>query len=156
MEEASRELETVTREPAPGMVGICARELLPDAWPLVREWLEAALMSAAQHEWTIADVCERVATGQDLLLLMGPPDGRPVAAAVVTKSSNPHGLPYIGIVCCGGSHMETWLAPLLEACKAIARTEGAKEVVALGRPGWVKALKPLGIKHRASIFSVEV
>jgi hypothetical protein len=154
MEENSGNVET--REAPPAIVGICAPEHFVQAWQISREWLEAALASNAQHEWTIEEVGERIMRGEWLLLLMGPSEGLPVAAAVVCRNSNPLGVPYIGIVCCGGSQMETWLVPLLDACKVLARSEGCKEVVALGRVGWVKVLAPYGIKHRASIFSVEV
>lgn len=155
MEEDNGGVGTVT-EPVAGFVGLCPYEQLPQAWPLVREYIQAALAAAAQHEVTIEHVEKHLGTGEYCLLLMQDGQGVICGGAVLTKSKRPDGQVYVGTIAVGGAHLDRWSDALAEAFKTVARAVGASEILMLGRPGWRRALAKYGVRERGVILSYEV
>jgi hypothetical protein len=130
-------------------------ELVDSAWPRVRSWFVGALAMSVQHELTIDELYEGARAGEFLILLMEVGD-EIVAAAAVMQSTRPDSRPYLALVCCGGSEIDRWISELVEACKKIARAGGIDQIVVCGRPGWVRALRPFGLAHRASILTLDL
>jgi hypothetical protein len=143
------------REPV-ARVAAVPRHLLDEAWPIVHEWLEAALAYAVQHEMPIGEVWASLCSGEMLLLVMEC-EGAVVAAAVVQQGIRPQdGRPYIALVCCGGSQVERWLGELVAACKQLAVAAGAPQIIVLGRTGWAPLLKRHGLKQRLALMTLDL
>jgi len=142
---------------APGRIAAVPVELLPRAWPIVVEWLEAALAYAVQHELPIDEVWEALCKGEMLLLVMEDGAGTICAAAVLTQGYRPQDhRPYVALVCCGGSGLEQWLPQLVDAIVKIARAAGAPQIIVLGRPAWIKLLQPFGLKQRLALMTLDL
>jgi hypothetical protein len=131
-------------------------ELVDAAWPRVRDWFAGALAMSVQHELTVDEIYCGARTGEYLILLMEDGEGEIVAAAAVMQSTRPDGRPYLALLCCGGSEIDRWISDLVDACKRIARAGGIDQIVVVGRPGWVRALRPFGLAHRASILVLDL
>jgi len=155
MEEAGRDVKR-------WRAGIVPMVDVPQAWPLVAEWVEASLAHSVQHEWTPGDVFASCVRGEYLMLLIG--DARaPVwgpdalsGVAILCQNSNPEGQPYTGLICCGGRQVESWLEELWRVTVGIAAAAGTTKIIAVGRPGWKKILYPLGARERATIVAYEL
>lgn len=159
MEEAlngAAVLEELEIERAPSSrVAAVPLELVDKAWPKVRDWFAGALAMSVQHELTTDEIYCGARAGEYLILLMEV-DDEIAAAAAVMQSTRPDGRPYLALLCCGGSEIDRWIADLVEACKKIARAGGIDQIVVVGRPGWVRALRPFGLAHRASILTLDL
>lgn len=158
MEEASGDVK-VTRGPA-YHVGLVKREALPLAWGIVREWIEAALAHSAQHELSVDDVWAGLCDDEYSLLLMGEANeegepGPPQACAVLTIAMNPRKR-YLGMIAVGGGQLDTWLPGLFETCKRIAVQAGCEQIVAMGRPGWRRIMRPWRVHERATVLTYEL
>jgi len=147
---------TEERVDSPGMVGLVAYHDLPKAWPLVREYIVAALAAAAQHELTIEYIEDNLRKGEYVLMVMQAGDGTICGGCILTKSTRADGSTYMGAIAVGGQHLERWDEALAEAFKTVARAVGAAEIVMVGRPGWRRALSKFGVRERAVILSYEV
>jgi hypothetical protein len=149
------EVESV-RVPPAARVAAVPRHLLNEAWPIVHDWLEAALAYAVQHEMPIDEVWQSLCTGEMLLLVIEA-EGAIVAAAVVQQGFRPQDhRPYIALVCCGGSQVEKWLSELVDACKQLAHAAGAPQIIVLGRTGWAPLLKRHGLKQRLALMTLDL
>lgn len=148
---------TEERSAVPGIVGIVAPEILPQAWPLLREYIQAALAISAQHEISIEYVEHHLfKSGEFLLLCMQDGAGVVCGGAVITKSRRQDGVPYLSVVAVGGRNLDAWLDELARACIEVAKAIGAAEIVMVARTGWKRALQQWGVRERASILSYEV
>lgn len=142
--------------------GIVPMVDIPQAWPLVAEWVEAALAHSVQHEWTSGDVFACCVRGEYLMLLIGDakapvwgPDAL-TGVAILCQNSNPQGEPYTGLICCAGRKVETWLDALWRTVIGIAAASGTRKVIAVGRPGWKKILHAHGARERATIVAYDL
>jgi hypothetical protein len=136
---------------------ICAvpRELVPRFWPMVRQWVAASLEHSVMHELHSDEVYWSCYEGSYLLLVMRS-SGQVRGCAVLAKSTDPQGRPYLGLICCGGERVEEWLSVLVAACKLVALEHGAREIVVMGRPGWQRLLKPHGLRLRGVILVLDL
>lgn len=149
MEEVSRDVER-------GRVAACPVEMLPQAWPIVRDWLEAALAHAAQHEMHIDEVRDRIAAG-DMLLLLLESEGEVKAAAVLEQGFRAFDHEkYVALVACGGTMLDDWISPLVDACVKVGRAIGAVQIIVLGRNGWERILRRYGLRKRLTLMTLEI
>lgn len=143
------ELEGAELEMAVGIVPV---SILTSVWPKVCHWIDAALQTSAQHEYTPGIVYRELELGRMMLLAVHEPvSGRVHGAAVIARGTSHHG-EYIGLVCCGGEGVTSWLHLMVESVKRIARESRAKRIVILGRPGWQKLLEEHGTRVHSLIL----
>lgn len=77
-------------------------------------------------------------------------------ACAVLEIRQLSGGPALSVVALGGHYMPRWLPAFVEFLKALARDQGCTRVLAIGRNGWVKALKREGFTWRMSALTVDV
>jgi hypothetical protein len=160
MEEASGDLNIQTPQSVPGpmsFVGVCNDEGLQVAWPRVREWIDAALAHSLQDALSLADVEQRLASREYLLVIVAEPaqgsDGHQLTGAAVLSIERNLGRPSaVMVLACGGRRMDGWLGELVEAVRKIAIAAGVERIILIGRPGWQRVLKGFKVEHRASVL----
>jgi len=64
---------------------------------------------------------------------------RKVAAVIVTEIKQYPRRRALEMIFAGGSNMEMWIKPLIEAIDRHARETGCQCITTLGRPGWLRA-----------------
>lgn len=143
-------------------VGLVEARRIDEAWPYVREWIEDAFSYSVHHEMTLDELYIDIRQGRSLLLVIGTPGGHPqrqsklYGTAVLNFSRMPDRPAQVQMVACGGIEVESWLGALFQTVEKIAQDAGAGRIVALGRPGWVRLMRPYGVKQNAAVFSVDV
>lgn len=112
------------------IVGAVADPLKWDRWPEAEALLEPARARGGFPSVIEPDeVLFAVTDGDDLLA---------VATAWLSVEK------YVEVKLIGGRDFRRWLGKLHEVIGAAARDAGATRLIAIGRGGWAKSLKPLG------------
>jgi hypothetical protein len=142
------------------VVGLVSREAVQDAWVLVREWVCDAFAHSVHREHTPSEVYARLVDGRYSMLLIGRVDGpidqRRRGVALVELNHGADGGRQLAMVAVGGVGIDEWLEHLFSVVVKMAADLGAVRVVAMGRPGWVRTMRRLGVVHRASVFGYEL
>lgn len=128
-------------------------------WPGVVDFIEAAMAHSLQHELTMPELLASLARDERwLMLAFGHAEGGAVlvGALVLQLGNAPSGQRSLVILTAGGVGVEAWVGQATRACVEMARAGGLVELQAVGRPGWAKVLKPYGVEHRASIYTIKV
>jgi hypothetical protein len=124
-------------------------------WPRVSHWIDDALHQSVMHELPLDEVYTGCKDGSYLLLAVRLGNDL-TGCAVMAASTDPQGRPYLAVICCGGERVQRWLSLLVRTCRLLAAEMGAREIVALGRPGWRPLLAGLGCKLRAVVMVLDV
>lgn len=140
---------------------ICLRlvgpEWLPAVWGKLADYMEAALAHSCQYEWTGAELYRRLVEGEFRLMAVFRSVGAyEIIGGVVCSRGVRDGRPYLAVVCCGGRDMDDWIDDAVAGWFALARSEGADEIVVMGRQGWLRRLARHGLKQRAVIAAAPV
>ena len=124
-------------------------------WQRVSHWIENALHRSVMHELSLAEVYQGCKDGTYLLLAVRLGDEL-TGSVVVAASTDPTGRPYLGVICCGGEHLERWMGLLVPTCRLVAAQVGAREIVMMGRPGWRPYLAAQGARLRAVVMVLDI
>jgi hypothetical protein len=127
-------------------------ESLARWWPYVRDYLADALRHSVQHEWTVDEVHDRIATGEFLLALVLR-DAAVIGAQVFARGTDAQGRRYVGMVCCGGFDLDEWLPGLVALSKKLCELHEAERIVIFGRRGWERTLYAHGLRVEAVVLA---
>lgn len=58
----------------------------------------------------------------------------------------------LAILLCGGVKMNLWLDDLIAKLKDVSRRHGIQKIETIGRPGWIRALRPHGFIEKPVYF----
>ncbi len=161
--------EALAPAPAPAAAGAADdREVMvvaPDAidrlWPILAPYIQRGLdYGFDAYE---LDECRRRLRGAPgaqprlvAVCIMAPGEQLPLAVLTLELST----VQGIGRVChyvtAGGAEMETWAAWLDPIMVRVAAEQGAEYLTTKGRPGWARALRPLGYQHLYTICGKKV
>jgi hypothetical protein len=126
-------------------------------WPRVSEWIEAALAASVIRDVPAGHLAQALRDGVSQMLLIADPDAQTLIGAMIFTPEQLHsGERVIAMQACGGERVEDWVGGALRVVCRVAEGAGCTHVLALGRPGWVKYLRPLGVRRRATVFEVPV
>jgi hypothetical protein len=148
-------------DPGDGViVGLVNRERVELVWPEVEGYIVQTLRESILYELPIDELKARIADGKYLLLVVElvRPDWqlRVTAAAVLSVSLDGLGRKYVCMLAVGGEHVELWLEALTATVKHVAVMAQAERVVAVGRQGWVRLMRELGVRQQAAVFSLDI
>ena len=114
-----------------------------DMWPLLMPFVDLALQHT-HGEMSALDVCERGMNGAMQIWIVA--DAERVCGTVVTEVVEFPQLTTLRIVTLAGDNFKEWRVELDQIMEQFARVVGAKRIEAVGRPGWVRALRDLDYK----------
>lgn len=132
--------------------GLVKPDDLGAVWPMVDDYLERALSTSLQHEWTAAQLFWRCHSGEFVLGIVRS-GARVVGAVVFDSGTDPRGRRFVAIVCCGGVGMDAWLGGVVALGKKLAELASAERVVVVGRRGWERTLRAHGFDTQAVVLS---
>jgi hypothetical protein len=124
-------------------------------WPLVVDYLTAALVQSMQHEWTPEEMRERIERGEFILALVAR-GNEVIGGQVFNIATDPQGRKYVAIMCSGGRDMWEWLPGMVSLGKHLALMAGAERVVVVGRRGWARVLRRYGLKVNAVVAAARI
>lgn len=116
------------------IIGIEPDALQTSEGPQIKAWLKAA----AEHSDAPAEIC-----GEHELLWVVREYSKGAFRAVAAATTRMAG-GNAEVILVGGSQHKSWLAKLSKRIEAWANDEGADELTARGRRGWIKSLTALG------------
>lgn len=129
----------------------CPSDRVIDFWPSIVKLLQPAI-DRSEGRCTARQVLDLAMAGSSQIWLIVNRETREFRAAAVTELRPYAGNPMINVSLIGGLDMALWLNIFITELKAYAKHNGAKGIEFLGRPGWLKALKPYGFVDRKTVF----
>lgn len=117
------------------------------AWARSRGWLASALAHAGDtHE--LDDVLAMITDGSAQLW------AAPKAAAVTLIEDDPCERRLL--VWLAGGDLKTLLSEMLPEAEAWARARGCRRMLVVGRPGWERAMTPMGYAPLARVIAKDL
>lgn len=125
-------------------VGRCLQPLGSVNAKNILGYIQEAL-SFSGGEQTLSDVLGNLATGRSFLVVVYDED---IACAAVVASVMTYARrKALRLVLGGGEDLKAWQVPLLAHLEELCRKLDADRIELIGRPGWARALKPLGFEQ---------
>lgn len=124
---------------------------VPQYWPSIARLLQPAI-DRSEGRCTAGQVLDMAMGGSSQIWLVVDRDTKVFKAAAVTEKRPYVGEAFINVSLIAGFDMAQWLDVFITELKTYAKFNGAKGIEFLGRPGWVKALKPYGFIRKNTVF----
>lgn len=115
-------------------------------WPDVSPLLEKALEHGA-GDLTLDYVYNDLKSGEEILLVVW---DKEIKAAITMEIVEGRRTRWVNTVLCGGTDADSWLQEWLDAAVRIAEEQEA-ELLATGRRGWLRKLKPYGFEELQTV-----
>lgn len=128
------------------------RENIEAWWPLVQEYLNAAL-EYGLGEYSIGDI-KKACIQRDMQLWVKM--GKEVEGAFVTKISQYPQKNILCILLLGGNEFMKWRDEADALLNAFGKENNCEYVELFGRKGWGKMLKDLNYKEQTRLFAKEI
>jgi hypothetical protein len=112
-----------------------------EIWGSAYRWVERGL----EHEFALisaADVFDRIV--QRRMTLWGIYDRGRLSGAMVTQIETGSRGKALNVIALGGSDMDQWLEPLIEALTAYGKNNRCRYIFEMGRRGWLRVLDKHG------------
>jgi len=130
-------------EPTFGIVE--AGPVLEALWPKCEPLVCEAMRYSASRDWTGGEVRARLQSGEWKLVTVDLA-GELIGVQIFGWGTDPLGRRYVGVVCCAGQDMQSWIGGMVKLGRDLAVMAGADRVVIQGRPGWARVLRGWGLK----------
>ena len=123
-------------------------------WPVAAPFIEAAI-EYSNDELNIFAM-KKALLERELILITVNDDHKMIAALTVNKEQFQSGKRVLTLVAIGGARMKEWLHKVDEVLCTVCREEGCTEMYLIGRPGWIKLLRPLGFETIHTVVSKKI
>lgn len=121
-----------------------------NVWHLVAPWIAQAI--GQEDTWTdLSTIHERAKQGIARIWI-GENLKHEIDVVLVSETWHMDGRQILVLRWLAGKNMEEWLQDI-SVVEAFAAANGFHAVQIWGRPGWIKAMKPLGYKHEFAVVS---
>jgi len=128
-------------------------DLLVDAWPMVKPYLEAAL-EHADGKYDLSVIFEQIQRENYKLWVVY--NESQVIGCFVTELVQYPCAKILDIPFLSCENFDTDIAPHLDAVKQWARDHNAVSIEFFGRAGWEKKLKPVGFEKTHTVMRLKL